>query len=88
MLADYKTFIPLGFHSPLTIKFASILEKLANRIKIPDEQVSTGDAINSNVSILLADDDIDDRELFEDIVKEIHPDITVKGVADGNQLMI
>jgi CheY-like chemotaxis protein len=42
---------------------------------------------NTPKTILLADDDIDDRELFEDIVKEINPSISVRCVPDGTELM-
>lgn len=45
------------------------------------------DPNNTPRTILLADDDIDDRELFEDIVKEINPSLDVRCVSDGTELM-
>lgn len=68
-------------------KFASLLEKLAQRILKAGEQQEPGKSISPTVNLLLADDDIDDRELFIDIIKEIHPNIFVNTVADGAELM-
>jgi CheY-like chemotaxis protein len=86
MLAHNKSLIPININLVPMLRFASILEKLANSITKPDNQAS-GKLASSKASILLADDDSDDRELFTDIVKEIHPGITVNTVADGDELM-
>lgn len=69
------------------LKFASIMDKLAKVFIKTGEPASPGRTINSKVSVLLADDDIDDREFFEDIIKEIHPGISFQSVTDGNELM-
>jgi CheY-like chemotaxis protein len=39
------------------------------------------------IKILLADDDDDDRELFEDALKEANPSTQLKTVEDGDKLM-
>jgi CheY-like chemotaxis protein len=39
------------------------------------------------LKILLADDDVDDRDLFKEAVSMINPEINVTAVEDGEQLM-
>lgn len=86
MLADNKPLNAISIYLNRIFNFSSILEKLAHTLK-PGEQLNSGDSINHTVSVLLADDDIDDRELFENIVREIHANITVNTVEDGKELM-
>jgi CheY-like chemotaxis protein len=42
---------------------------------------------DKSLNILLADDDIDDRELFAEAIKEVDPEIRVEMVEDGDALM-
>ncbi|MBC7868067.1 MAG: response regulator [Gloeobacteraceae cyanobacterium ES-bin-316] len=46
-----------------------------------------GTAHNNHIKILLADDDADDRELFEEVLKDINPTIKLQPVEDGMHLM-
>lgn len=87
MLAEIKKLHLVTIQLPTIFKFASVLQKLSDSITMAGQMTNNGQSINSNASILLADDDIDDREFFEDIIKEIHPNINFNSVADGNELM-
>ena len=69
--------------------FASIIDKIRERSVI---QNSSAPALKDkkqpdNIFIMLADDDNDDREFFEEIVTEIDSGIKVKVAQDGEQLM-
>jgi len=87
MILANKHMASLPINLTPIYRFASLLEKLAQRIGKTGEQQNPGKSISSTVNVLLADDDSDDRELFIDIVKEIHPNILVNTVADGAELM-
>lgn len=69
--------------------FASFMEKLRETVGAGKEQkkVAAGGAGPANISILLADDDNDDREFFTEIVSEVDPVIRVNCVEDGRTLM-
>ena len=69
--------------------FASIIDKIRERSVV--QNGTTGalkdKKLPDNISIMLADDDNDDREFFEEIVTEIDSSIKVKVVESGEQLM-
>ena len=44
-------------------------------------------AAMKEVHVVLADDDADDREMFEEVVKEIYPKLKFQGAENGEQLM-
>ncbi|GAB3515669.1 response regulator [Emticicia fontis] len=39
-------------------------------------------------NIFYTDDDIDDKEIFREIINEIHPDSSIEFQSDGNELLI
>lgn len=63
------------------IFFASLLEK----IKMHSASVKPGE--KDLVRILLADDDEDDRQLFEEAIAKIDPLVAVESVGTGNELL-
>lgn len=74
---------------PLVQLFASILDKLPERAngKNKKHKAHGGEPLRANISILLADDDSDDREFFVDIITEIDPVIKVEMAESGEKLM-
>lgn len=77
----------INFSGAFNLKFASILEKISIMRPAPERLDDACKYPVNNISILLADDDADDRELFSDIIRDIAPSITVLTVADGDALM-
>jgi CheY-like chemotaxis protein len=69
--------------------FASVIHKLSNNLATGEvNSENTAEKTGSGqVLIILADDDKDDREFFEEVVTEINSAIHVKGVKDGLELM-
>lgn len=82
------TWIP-GWQQPrLLILFSSIIQK----IKLNNQLIGISDAglkrtAASEINILLADDDSDDRELFQEAISEISSGIKVTAVRNGLELM-
>lgn len=74
-------------HFSKFIFFASIIERINIGIKPINASTSNTQASSGNIMILLADDDCDDRELFEEAISEINTTIKVKAVEDCYQLM-
>lgn len=68
---------------PAFAYFASILEKIKSLGNTQDASATMA----KNILLVLADDDTDDRELFEEVIKEINSHIKINMVEDGLQLM-
>ncbi len=67
--------------------FASLLQQ-ANKEAIARAALPVGKATAAGqIMVMLADDDSDDRELFEEVITGIHQTIQVRAVEDGLQLM-
>lgn len=69
--------------------FASIMEKIMNTFE-HSLVTNVNHGIKSTpgkILVMLADDDKDDREFFEEVVTEINSTIHVHGVKDGLELM-
>lgn len=79
----YIYFFPQR-HFYLFHYFASLMAKIKSQILPPGAAAVD---MNNKVVVLLADDDIDDRELFEEVMAEINAGIKVQVVEDGLQLM-
>lgn len=69
-------------HGDLLVFFASLIEKLRELGKAKNKTGSF-----QPVSILLADDDEDDRDLFEEAISRIDPVITVETAENGTELV-
>ena len=77
--------IPFAENLSLVYLFASIVDRLKNLIAPPaTTSINKG---SQAVKILMADDDMDDREFFLEVVTAINPVINVQTVQDGVQLM-
>lgn len=74
-------------HFSKLIFFASIIERINIGIKPITASTANTEASSGNIVILLADDDCDDRELFEEAISEISSKIKVRAVEDCDQLM-
>ena len=74
-------------HFPLFHFFASIFDRIKNETGPESNVQQTDQSLAADIMILLADDDKDDRELFEEAITEISPHITIRLVEDGFQLM-
>jgi CheY-like chemotaxis protein len=83
---EMANYPPTPFNSalwPVTrLFFASLakkLEKAGKHKPVSDDHL--------NLSVLVADDDEDDRLLFEEAVEKIHPVIKVQSVENGYELL-
>lgn len=78
-------------HTPgaCSLFFASVMEKLrqVKRVVKADIDAFKKDSTPGKISILIADDDEDDREFFTEVVREIDPVIEVVVAASGEKLM-
>ena len=79
-VCDYDHFSKFLF-------FASIIDRIQNKAKSTTVSGSITQQRQTDILILLADDDHDDRELFEEAISEISSKIKVRTVEDGFQLM-
>lgn len=64
--------------------FASLMEKVAGNVQ------KTAPVLPATVPlalVMLADDDIDDRELFQETITRINSQVHVQTVSDGSQLL-
>ncbi len=88
MIMSQKRLLPSSLIN-LVNYFASVIDKVLSALEnTPEAEDTTGKSTNSaRVLVILADDDKDDREFFEEVVSEINPTIQVQGVKDGLELM-
>ncbi len=71
--------------NPLRQFFASLMDRVKNGLSHTPS--STGLTEHHQVLVLLADDDQDDRQLFQEVLAEIDGNIKLQIVEDGMQLM-
>ena len=67
--------------------FSSIIERINIGINPVTASTDNTQASSGSIMILLADDDCDDRELFEEAISQISSKIKVRTVEDCHQLM-
>ncbi len=67
--------------------FSSIIDRIKNMAATAPAGIANKDITNQPVVVVIADDDTDDRELFEEAVIEINSTIKVQAVQDGLKLM-
>ncbi|MES2777625.1 MAG: response regulator [Bacteroidota bacterium] len=69
--------------------FASLLDRIKDRspLSVASAEVIKESTQTKNIRVLLADDDSDDRELFEEVITGISTQIQLQSVEDGLQLM-
>ncbi len=66
---------------------ASLLEQAQREAAIKAATSASVVTPPSRVVVMLADDDVDDRDLFEEVITEINSEIELKAVEDGFELM-
>jgi len=88
-LFTYQFSLPLSINNRIALVLSNFLKELRSESGVTQQtQVILKNLVqDKQLHILIADDDEDDKELFDEAISEISPYILISMVANGRELM-